>query len=151
MVRFHPLAPRGVEQLVAHLAHNQEVAGSSPASATIAGQRNGYLATLIRWRQWVRLPPIATRPQWHRPVKVCLARALRSRLEVEQTIIRVRFPGCRIGGDGHYLRNNLVGRQPQLPLGRPNTKQSRREKRQILSFIETARGQLAVSSYGGME
>ena len=25
---------RGVEQLVAHLAHNQEVAGSSPVSAT---------------------------------------------------------------------------------------------------------------------
>ena len=31
MVQIHLLAPRGVEQLVARLAHNQEVAGSSPA------------------------------------------------------------------------------------------------------------------------
>ena len=30
MVQIHLLAPRGVEQLVARLAHNQKVVGSSP-------------------------------------------------------------------------------------------------------------------------
>ena len=30
MVQIHLLAPRGVEQLVARLAHNQKVVGSNP-------------------------------------------------------------------------------------------------------------------------
>ena len=33
---------RGVEQLVARRAHNPEVAGSSPASATISSGCNGF-------------------------------------------------------------------------------------------------------------
>ena len=33
---------RGVEQLVARRAHNPEVVGSSPASATRSSSRNGF-------------------------------------------------------------------------------------------------------------
>lgn len=43
---------RGVEQLVARLAHNQEVAGSSPALATIAGrQRAGHPSVVMQSRR----------------------------------------------------------------------------------------------------
>ena len=37
-----PIPYRGVEQLVARRAHNPEVAGSSPASATISSVHNGF-------------------------------------------------------------------------------------------------------------
>ena len=37
-----PSEYRGVEQLVARRAHNPEVVGSSPASATISSVHNGF-------------------------------------------------------------------------------------------------------------
>lgn len=52
---------RGVEQWSARLAHNQQVAGSNPASATIM---HGYKVqiALIRLSRWARYPYV--RPIW---------------------------------------------------------------------------------------
>src|SRR5690625_7290887 len=44
---------RGVEQLVAHRAHNQEVAGSTPAPASIA---SGAKATDASFTAWSLVP-----------------------------------------------------------------------------------------------
>ncbi len=41
-MRIFDILDRGVEQLVAHRAHNPEVAGSNPAPATIKGAGIDY-------------------------------------------------------------------------------------------------------------